>query len=87
MNKHLLDIALENGFVLYQGKHLDYSTTRVNGIDSRYKHPDGRIIIWGLHEKGKPPTLIYPRLAYFDDKINKILNTNNHKDIFDSMFK
>lgn len=86
-NKHLLDIALENGFKLHQGKHLDYSSMRVNGIDSRYSHEDGRVIIWGLHEKDKPPTLIYPRLAVTDDEVNRILSTNNHIDIFNSMIK
>ena len=61
MSKFLLDIAFEKGFKLILGKHLDYSTMRVNGICSIYEDNQGRQIIWGLHEYKKPPTLIYPR--------------------------
>lgn len=61
MSKFLLDIAFEKGFKLISGKHLDYSTMRVNGIASIYEDNKGRQIIWGLHEYKKPPTLIYPR--------------------------
>lgn len=56
----ILDIVLKEGFILIQNKHLDYSTMRENGVDSRYEK-DGVIFIWGLHEKDKPPTLISPR--------------------------
>lgn len=35
----------------------------------------GKEIIFGLHERGKPPTLICPRPdgVYTDDEINRIL--------------
>ncbi|QNS40196.1 hypothetical protein H0S70_07220 [Chryseobacterium manosquense] len=59
--KFLLDIFLENGYKLVKGKHLDYSTTRSNGIDSRYENEKGDLVIWGINELGKPPTLIFPR--------------------------
>lgn len=60
MKDFILDILFKKGFELCQGKHLDYSSMRENGIDSRYIK-DNIIFIWGLHEKGKPPTLISPR--------------------------
>lgn len=59
--KFLLDIFLENGYKLVKGKHLDYSTIRADGIDSRYENEKGDLVIWGLNEVGKPPTLIFPR--------------------------
>lgn len=94
----LLDILIENGFELIKGKHLDYSTMRTDGIDSRYKKGD-ILFIWGLHELGKPPTLIYPRptiisktensgieifddYSYLDDVMNECLNTFSHEDIY-----
>lgn len=56
----LLDILMQNGFKLCRGKHLNYSSMVVDGLDSRYEK-DGITFIWELHEKDKPPTLIYPR--------------------------
>lgn len=56
----LLDILIQNGFKLCRGKHLNYSSMVVDGLDSRYEK-DGITFVWGLHEKDKPPTLISPR--------------------------
>ena len=59
-NMFLLDILLERGFKLYQGGYTSFSTMQKDGIDARFKK-DNIVFIWGLHEKGKPPTLISPR--------------------------
>lgn len=60
MSNFLLDIIMADGFELYQGKHLDYSSMRKDGLDSRYRKGD-MIFIWGLNEANHPPTLVYPR--------------------------
>ena len=57
----LLDIALKSGFKLTRGLYLDFSTMRTDGLFNEFKHKDGRIIIWGLSERNKPPTLICPK--------------------------
>lgn len=58
---YIIDIALKNGFKFTSGRYPDVSTMIPNGIRCRLDHPDGRFIIWGLNEHGKPPTLCYPR--------------------------
>lgn len=96
MSSFLLDIIIEDGFELYQGKNLDYSSMRKDGLDSRYRKGD-MIFIWGLNEAGHPPTLIHPRpkilskylgsenigfYEFFDDVMNKCLSTFSHEDIY-----
>lgn len=99
-SKFLLDLIIDKGYKLYQGEHLNYSSMRFNGVDSRYIK-DNRIIIWGLSEAGKPPTLISPRpkiLKTFkssrgsytkseihDDLMNEVLKTFSHEDIFEAL--
>jgi hypothetical protein len=51
-----------NGFVLVSGKPNDYSTMRPGGLCCMYKHPDGRCIFHGLHEKDFAPSIISPRM-------------------------
>jgi len=64
--KHLVDIAMEDGFQLVRGRYMDFSSMRPNGVDMLLTKGD-KSIIFGLHEKDKPPTLIYPRPnAIFD---------------------
>ena len=56
------------------------------------------IICFGLHEKGKPPTLIYPRPKIKvirdsgvsnecrDDSMNIVLQKENSEDVFKAIF-
>lgn len=85
---NFLDYAISQGFELYQGVHRDYSSLRHNGLDSRYKKGTD-IIIWGLEEKGKSPTLIYPKPfgANTQDEVFKILKTFSNEEIYNSLFK
>ena len=52
-------------------------------------------IIFGLSEKGKPPTLIYPRprlkeyiqySSYGDDAMNRVLASVSHDDLHEALF-
>jgi len=61
----------------------DYSSL-VNGkLDYRFIK-DGKEIIWGLNERHKPPTLVYPRPkgVNTDDEMNKILLDNDSETIY-----
>jgi len=97
--KFLLDIIMDDGFELFQGKHLDYSSMRKDGLDSRYKKGD-LVFIWGLNEFGKPPTLIHPRpkiismvkdkvgyFEYLDDVMNECLKVFPHEEIYEGILK
>lgn len=71
-------------------------STMVN-LDHRYLK-DGKEIIFGLNEAGKPPTLIYPRPNIeltrngkiedntSDDAMNVVLSKIDHEIIYQSMF-
>lgn len=72
MNKHLTKYLVEDlGYKSYRyvsGKYIpnninDYSTMVEGGLDVRYikDSDETKQIIFGLHEKGKPSTLISPR--------------------------
>lgn len=84
----LLDILRERGFKLIEGRHLDYSTMISNGIQGKYS--DGNIsVIWGLHEVGKPPTLIHPRPNIIGTKEitidGKLMRIHGHSGLDDFM--
>jgi hypothetical protein len=53
----------KDGRFFWEYRPHDYSSMVVGGLDSRFvKDLDfDNQIIWGLHERGKPPTLITPR--------------------------
>lgn len=73
--KHLLEVIEDNGFKPYRFKYgfkecktpSDISATVSGGLavywvkDEDFSNP----VIWGLSEKGKPPTLISPRPKAF----------------------
>lgn len=79
----------------------DFSTMVCGGLDIRFvkdgdfKNP----IIYGLHEHGKPPTLIYPRptilrkkksgvcnVSLYDDWMSRCLQREAAADIYEAMF-
>ena len=57
-----------------------FSSLVIGGIDVRYMKDD-KIIIWGLHDRGKPPTLIYPRRWVDDNETNKFLESHTNEEI------
>lgn len=71
-NKNIIQYLIENGFTpyrmdVYTGKYhiienyLDFfSSTLSTYLDIRFKK-DNIEIIYGLHERNHPPTIIYPR--------------------------
>ena len=71
----------------------DYSTLQEGGIDIRYVKGD-IVIVWGLHEHKKPPTLIYPRprINYqglnqqYDDAMNICLKREINENIYKALF-
>jgi len=73
---------------------VDYFSTSLKGaVDVRYIKDNIEIVI-GLNEKGKPPTLIYPRPKIMingdeknnDDAMNICLSKETPEDIFKAMF-
>lgn len=61
-----------------------YFSTMVTGwLDYRYLKGDHEII-FGLNEKDKPPTLIYPRPKNVkeDDVMNRVLKDNSPEEIY-----
>jgi hypothetical protein len=92
--KHITDILKENGYKEYryigfkfvENTQNDFSTMRDGGLaifyvkDNDFDNP----IIWGLHEFGKPPTLIKPRPKHLsDNEMNRMLANQNHYEIFE----
>jgi hypothetical protein len=65
---------------------LDFSTMREGGIDVRLIKGES-IVIYGLHEQGKPPTLISPRPKGIntDDEMNRFLAKHTDEEIFNSL--
>lgn len=59
---HLLKILIAEGYKSKHGEqsNTDFSSMVKGGLDVRYVKGSSEII-WGHHERGKPPTLIYPR--------------------------
>ena len=77
-------------------KHKGFSSMMPGGLDVRYiKDNDfDNEIIFGLHEKYKPPTLVSPRPRinnkgmneYSDDAMNVCLLNETPEDIFKAMY-
>ena len=100
--KHLLEIAVDNGFKIVFGNYTNISTMNKNGLGARFEKDD-KVIIWRLNEKGKPPTLTYPTLNILlkrydsnnqiellsgvnQDAIEYVLRKENHQFIFDNLY-
>ena len=108
---NLQDYLIEKGFETYrkrynrklkeweyikETKDNDFFST-MSDLDIRYIK-DKIEIVYGLHEHGKPPTLIFPRPNIkvlreegktdeeFDDNMNICLQKETPKDIFKAMF-
>jgi hypothetical protein len=62
---------------------IEFSSVTVGGVDVRLIKGNS-VFIYGLHEKGKPPTLIYPRPKgiYLDDEMNRFLSENTDEEVF-----
>jgi hypothetical protein len=72
----------------------------MSNLDYRYVHPSNPLvqIVFGLHEVGKPPTLIYPRPRIlvkredrtyneqYDDSMNLALQNESFEDILNAIF-
>ena len=83
--------------ILVNNEHI-ISTT--SNLDYRYVHPSNPSvqIVYGLHEVGKPPTLIYPRPRIlvkregrtynelYDDSMNLALQNESFDDILNAIF-
>lgn len=61
-----------------------FSTMIAGCLDYRYILNGGfeDEIIFGLHEKSKPPTLIWPRTVLDDDSMNIMLKDNTPEEIY-----
>lgn len=59
-----------------------YSTLENGGLDFRFMK-DGKEIIWGLNEKGNPPSLVYPRPDGMneDHKVHRFINDHTNEEI------
>ena len=104
-NVHFVKGNDKNGTFYFQNYGSDFSTMRVGGLESYYiKDNDfNNPIIWGLHEKDKPQTLIYPRpffekieiingikytiVGLDDDGMNDMLKNRSHEEIFKEISK
>lgn len=82
----------EQGFKIVRGlpENKDFSTMVPNGISRVWNKGDVNIE-YGLNEKGKPPTLCYPRPLpksrhIGDDEMNDILLNNDCETVFKSLF-
>lgn len=91
--KHFIDILIENEFKPMIKKkdgsfepkkenNMDFSTMREGGLITFWKKGD-KIIMWGLNEFGKPPTLIIDFVR--QDVIEDVLRNNDHNIIFDKI--
>ena len=76
-----------------------FTTTVSGGVDIRFVKDNDfdNVIIFGLHEHKKPPTLITPRphikmwrgnvfCEQLDDAMNHVLRVESSEDIFKAMF-
>lgn len=93
-----IQTCLENGYE--NTKNINPSNlSAMSNIDLILTHKENkRKICWGLSEKGKPPTLIYPRpniqikrnnsytINHSDDYMNIVLQTTPHEKILEAMF-
>lgn len=98
MSKHFLDIIQDDGYVLTEGKYLDFNTMEKGRMYNVFEKEGCEKILWGLSEYRKPPTLVYPRPKMekytsiefytpvsYDDLMNECLNKFSHKDIYDGI--
>lgn len=78
------------GFVPNRENDMHFSGAEAGMCQVKYNLGD-KVIIWGLHEKGKPPTLISPRPkeAYdrstgytSDDNVNRLLSEKSPEEVF-----
>ena len=89
----------------FDTQRLDYvpnghTISTMSNLDYRYIHADNPSvqIVYGLHEVGKPPTLIYPRPRIlvkredrtynelYDDSMNLALQNESFDDILNAIF-
>lgn len=49
---------------------------------------DGKEIMFGLNEFGKPPTLIHPRPkgCFWDDEMNRVLKENTPEEVYKMIY-
>lgn len=106
MGKHLTKYLVEDKgyktFRFIEGNYVpnrinDYSTMQEGGISVTYTKGN-REITYGLHEFGKPPTLIFPRPKIkvvingkefdecSDDAMNICLREEKAENIYEAMF-
>lgn len=99
--KSFRKIYKEGKFEYIKNNINDFSTLQNGGLDVRYIKDDIEII-WGLHEKDKPPTLINPRPKILvetntdgrinrmnelrDDAMNICLKEEFPEDIYKALF-
>lgn len=97
--KHFLEIIKDNNFILRLGS-LNFSTMK--DLRAKFEDDKGNVIIWGLNEYKKPPTLCYPRPHILikkiveneiitlsqinDDAMNYVLLNEPHEKIFEAIF-
>ncbi len=98
--KRFRKVYANNKFEYVDFKHKGFSSMMPGGLDVRYiKDNDfDNEIIFGLSEKDKPPTLVYPRprIKYVtdsnymnevrDDAMNVCLLNETPEDIFKAMY-
>lgn len=76
--QHLISVGFERFEYDKKTKQLipaiGYNLSSIGNLDYRFIKGDLQIV-FGLHEKGKPPTLIYPRPEGInsDDQMNRML--------------
>ena len=69
-----------------QSDRLDYFSSTEPGYDSLYLYKREKCCIWGLHEYGYPPTLIYPTITSCSDRfVSNWLENNSLEDICESL--
>lgn len=70
-------------------KETGYFSTMVPGRISNIWVKDGKEVVFGLNEKGKPPTLCYPRPKGIrrDDEMNKLLKELEPEEIFKMIYE
>lgn len=62
----------------------EFTTVKAGGLDVRWVK-DRRVFVYGLSEKGKPPTLISPRMFQMDDDQNKYLASKPIEKIYNEL--
>jgi hypothetical protein len=65
---------LETGYI--KTSINDKTISSLSSLDRRYEK-EGSVIIFGLSEKGKPPTIVYPRPIITNGNISKIASDDD----------